>query len=144
MCGIAGIIHRGKRVNIGNEMTAMLQSMKHRGPDSSGYAVYGLSSPGQLVMRFKVAEQGDLPRGLEIHHQIKQRRAEVDSRIQSLGGQIIAAEEATEYAFRYRIQYAGDLRRLADHIEDVSGAEILSIGHALELIKDLGDANRVC
>jgi hypothetical protein len=36
------------------------------------------------------------------------------------------------------------LRRLADHIEDVDGAEILSIGHALELIKDLGDANRVC
>src|SRR5205809_2162623 len=143
MCGIAGIIHRGKTVNIGGEMTAMLQSMKHRGPDSSGYAVYGSPSAGQLVMRFKVAEQEDLPRGLEIHHQIKQRRAEVDSRIQSLGGQIIAAEEATEYAFRYRIQYPGDLRRLADHIEDVEGAEILSIGHALELIKDLGDANRV-
>ena len=143
MCGIAGIIHRGKKVNIDGEMTAMLQSMKHRGPDSSGYAVYGSPSAGQLVMRFKVAEQEDLPRGLEIHHHIKQRRAEVDSRIQSLGGQIIAAEEATAYAFRYRIQYQGDLRRLADHIEDVEGAEILSICHALELIKDLGDANRV-
>ena len=144
MCCIAGIIHRGKKVNIGGEMTAMLQSMKHRGPDSSGYAVYGSPSAGQLVMRFKVAEQEDLPRGLEIHDQIKRRRAEVDSRIQSLGGQIIAAEEATEYAFRYRIHFEGDLRRLADHIEDVDGTEILSIGHALELIKDLGDANRVC
>jgi methylamine---glutamate N-methyltransferase subunit A len=143
MCGIAGIIHRGKRVNIGSEMTSMLQSMKHRGPDSSGYAVYGSPSPEQIVVRFKVAEQEDMRKGFEIHRQVKERRAEVDSRIRSLGGQIISSEEATEYAFRYRIRYQGDLRRFSDYIEDVEGAEILSIGTALELIKDLGDANRV-
>ena len=32
---------------------------------------------------------------------------------------------------------------LADYIEDVEDVEILSIGHGLELIKDLGDANTV-
>src|SRR5262249_7252082 len=143
MCGIAGIIHRGKRVNIGSEMTSMLQSMKHRGPDSSGYAVYGSPSPEPIVVRLKVAEQEDMQKGFEIHRQVKERRAEVDSRIRSLGGQIISAEEATEYAFRYRIRYQGDLRRFSDYIEDVEGAEILSIGTALELIKDLGDANCV-
>jgi glutamate synthase domain-containing protein 1 len=143
MCGIAGIIHRGKKVNIGGEMTSMLQSMKHRGPDSSGYAVYGSPSPEEIIVRFKVAEQEDMQKGFEIHRQMKERRAEVDSRIQSLGGQIITGEEATEYAFRYRIRYQGDLRRFSDYIEDVEGAEILSIGTALELIKDLGDANRV-
>jgi glutamate synthase domain-containing protein 1 len=144
MCGIAGIIHRGKTVNIGDEMTAMLQSMKHRGPDSTGYSLYGRPAEGELVMRFKVAEQEDLHSGFDIHRKIKERRAEVDGRIQSLGGQILAAEEATEYAFRYRIRHDGDLRKLADYIEDVEGAEILSIGNALELIKDLGDAHRVC
>ena len=41
MCGIAGIIHRGKSGDIGQEMTAMLQSLKHRGPDSTGFALYG-------------------------------------------------------------------------------------------------------
>jgi glutamate synthase domain-containing protein 1 len=143
MCGIAGIIHRGKRVNIGSEMTSMLQSMKHRGPDSSGYAVYGSPSPEQIIVRFKVAEQEDMQKGFEIHRQVKERRAEVDSRIRSLGGHIISGEEATEYAFRYRIRYQGDLRKFSDYIEDVEGAEILSIGTALELIKDLGDANRV-
>jgi glutamine phosphoribosylpyrophosphate amidotransferase len=56
----------------------------------------------------------------------------------------VTAEVATEYAFRYRIKFDGDLRRLADYIEDVEGGEILSIGSALELIKDLGDATRVC
>jgi methylamine---glutamate N-methyltransferase subunit A len=143
MCGIAGIIHRGKKVNIGGEMTSMLQSMKHRGPDSSGYAVYGSPNPDQFVVRFKVAEQEDMQKGFEIHRQVKERRAEVDSRIKSLGAEIISAEEATEYAFRYRVRYPGDLRRFSDYIEDVEGAEILSIGTALELIKDLGDASRV-
>ena len=33
--------------------------------------------------------------------------------------------------------------KLADYIEDVDGAEILSLGLGLELIKDLGDAARV-
>jgi glutamate synthase domain-containing protein 1 len=30
MCGIAGLIHRGTTGDIGKEMTAMLQSLKHR------------------------------------------------------------------------------------------------------------------
>ena len=41
MCGIAGLIHRGKSGNVGGEMTSMLQALKHRGPDSTGYALYG-------------------------------------------------------------------------------------------------------
>ena len=40
MCGIAGLIHKGKKSNVGGEMTAMLQALKHRGPDSTGYALY--------------------------------------------------------------------------------------------------------
>ena len=144
MCGIAGIFHRGGRVNIGYEMTSMLLSMKHRGPDSSGYALYGTPTPGEIVVRFKVAEQEDMYKGFEIHQRVKERRLEVDTRIRSMGGEIMSEDVATEYAFRYRIKYEGDLRRLADYIEDVEGSEILSIGCALELIKDLGDATRVC
>ena len=41
MCGIAGLIHKGKSSSVGLEMTQMLQALKHRGPDSTGYAVYG-------------------------------------------------------------------------------------------------------
>ena len=143
MCGIAGIIYRGKQRNIGAEMTAMHQSMKHRGPDSTGYAVYGPPAKDEFIVRFKVAEQEDMGKGFDIHRQVKDRRAEVDARIGSLGGQIVSAGEATEYAYRYRVKFDGDLRRLSDYIEDVEGAEILSIGRSLELVKDLGDADRV-
>ena len=121
----------------------MLQSLKHRGPDSTGYALYGKPHGGELVLRFKVAEQDEMSKGFDIHHQVKKRRAEVGERLEELGARIIEEVEATEYAYRYRIQYDGDRRRLADYIEDIDGAEILSMGHGLELIKDLGDAARV-
>jgi glutamate synthase domain-containing protein 1 len=143
MCGIAGLIHRGDTADIGSEMTSMLQSLRHRGPDSTGFAIYGVPNASEFVIRFKVAEQEDLASGFKIHHEIRSRRALVDERILEQGGEIVAAEEATEYAFRYRIRFDGDLKRLAEFIEDVDGAEILSIGHALELIKDLGDAGTV-
>lgn len=143
MCGIAGLIHRGKTGDIGREMTAMLQSLKHRGPDSTGFALYGSPKNNTLVLRFKVAEQEDMKHGFDIHDQVKKRRAEVDKRLKSLGATIVSEDEATEYAFRYTIDYGGDKRKLADYIEDVEGAEILSLGYGLELIKDLGDAAQV-
>ena len=143
MCGIAGIIRRGSPGNIGEEMTSMLQSLKHRGPDSTGFAVYGVPEENQFVMRFKVAEQEDLNSGFDIHQQIKDRRAIVDSRLEEMGAEIISQDTVTEYAFRYTFRKEGDLRRLADYIEDVDGAEILSLGSALELVKDLGDAGVV-
>ncbi len=143
MCGIAGIIRRGSPGNIGEEMTSMLQSLKHRGPDSTGFAVYGTPEENQFVMRFKVAEQEDLISGFDIHQQIKDRRAVVDSRLEEMGAEIISQDTVTEYAFRYTFRKEGDLRRLAEYIEDVDGAEILSLGTALELIKDLGDAGVV-
>jgi Asparagine synthase (glutamine-hydrolyzing) len=35
MCGIAGLIHRGKSSNVGSELQGMLQALKHRGEDST-------------------------------------------------------------------------------------------------------------
>ncbi|MEM7124429.1 MAG: class II glutamine amidotransferase [Pseudomonadota bacterium] len=143
MCGIAGIIHRNGAGDIGTEMTAMLQSLKHRGPDSTGFAVYGSAGSNEYVMRFMVAEQEDLTKGYEIHDEVKRRRAEVDKRLTGLGVNITEKVDATEYAFRYRFTFDGDMRKMADFVEDVEGTEILSLGSALELIKDLGDATTV-
>lgn len=143
MCGIAGLIHRDGAAGVGQEMTRMLQALKHRGPDSTGFAIYGVPSADEYVLRFKVAEQEELASGFKIHDEIKRRRATVDERLKSLDVRVLEAREATEYAFRYRIAYSGDMKRLADYVEDVEGAEILSIGNALELIKDLGDASVV-
>lgn len=143
MCGIAGIIHRGKSGDVGGEMTSMLRALKHRGPDSTGFALYGAPNDNEYIMRFKIAEQEDLNEGFHIHKEIEERKAMVDERLRGLGVEILSEEAATEYSYRYRIRYDGDMRRMADYIEDVDGAEILSIGEGLELIKDLGDADDV-
>ena len=145
MCGIAGLIHRGKSGAIGKEMTAMLQSLKHRGPDSTGFALYGKpdKDPKTYVMRFKVAEQEDMKDGFDIVHQVKARKSEVDKRLKEFGAKVLKKDKATDYAFRYFFSYDSDLKRLIDYIEDVDGAETLSVGQALELIKDLGDATTV-
>ena len=143
MCGIAGLIHRGTTADIGTEVTNMLQSLKHRGPDSTGFAIYGQPVADEYVMRFKVAEQEDMATGFRIHDEIKERRAIVDSRFDEKGAVMLSQEDATEYAYRYRFTFDGDLEQLARYIEDVEGAEILSLGSGLELIKDLGDATAV-
>src|SRR3954464_10720073 len=113
MCGIAGLIHRDGTGNIGQEMTAMLLSLKHRGPDSTGYAIYGQPGRNEYVMRFKVAEQEEMAKGFDIHDEVKRRRAKVEERMAALGIQIIDKEDATEYAYRYRIHYNGDMKKLA-------------------------------
>ena len=144
MCGIAGLIWKGGVTSdIGTEMTEMLQALKHRGPDSTGYALYGKGEEGVHVLRFKVAEQEEMRTGFDIHRQVVDRRATVDSRMQELGAEIIKQDEATEYAFRYEFKFSDDLKRLIDFIEDIDGVEILSVGQGLELIKDLGDAGVV-
>ncbi len=141
MCGIAGIIHKqaGKGANIGEQMTSMLQALKHRGPDSTGYAMYGEDN-GNQIMRFKVAEAADLEGSYDIHAEIEGRLALIDSRLAELGVKVVKKESPTEYAHRYEIEFSGDMKKVADFVEDIEGVEILSIGNSLELIKDLGDA----
>ena len=80
MCGIAGIIYRSGTHDIGKDMIAMLQSMKHRGPDSTGYALYGQAAPDRVVMRYKLADAND-PRDFEFQARLLKHRNEVESRI---------------------------------------------------------------
>ncbi len=144
MCGIAGLIWKGGVTSdIGTEMTEMLQALKHRGPDSTGFALYGKADESAYILRFKVAEQEDMRSGFDIHRQVVERRQAVDARMREMGAEVTEQEEATEYALRYNFRFDGDLKRLIDYIEDVDGVEILSVGRGLELIKDLGDAATV-
>ena len=144
MCGIAGIIHKnaGKDVNIGEQMTSMLQALKHRGPDSTGYAMYGEDN-GNQILRFKVAEAADLEGSYDIHAVIIDRLEAVNARLTELGVKVVNKESPTEYAHRYEVKFSGDMKKVADFVEDIEGVEILSIGNSLELIKDLGDASVV-
>jgi methylamine---glutamate N-methyltransferase subunit A len=144
VCGIAGIIYRNggaEGLDIGRDMTRMLQSMKHRGPDSTGYALYGPATKG-VLMRYTLADAND-ERDFEFMERLTLNRQEVEARIRSLGATIEEVEEETEYAYRLTLVYDGDLKALADYVEDVPNVEVLSLGHSLEIVKDLGDAETV-
>lgn len=143
MCGIAGIIYKNGNGEhrVGHDMTRMLQSMKHRGPDSTGYALFGPPSK-DFVVRIKLAE-ANAPRDFEFAHRLGQHRAEIERRLRRLGAQVKEIVSENEYSLGVTLSYDGDLQRLADYIEAVPGAEVLSVGHALEIVKDLGDAESV-
>ena len=144
MCGIAGVIHRGKSSTVGSEMTTMLKAMKHRGPDSTGFALYKQSDKkSRYVMRFKVAEGLEAESGYEIQKLMRDRVENVDERLKELGVSIKKSSQETVYAYRYEFVFEGSLRELANYVEDLEGVEILSIGKGLELVKDLGDAEQV-
>lgn len=144
MCGIAGLIHKGKSSNVGGEMTAMLQALKHRGPDSTGYAVYSdQGNPGEYIMRIKVAEAEDRAVGHGVHKLIADRIARVDAILEEHGANVKSKEAPQEHALRYVLTHDGDTPAMAEHIEEDKGTEILSMGNGLELIKDLGDASVV-
>jgi glutamate synthase domain-containing protein 1 len=116
--------------------------MKHRGPDSTGYALYHPPQDGLLVMRYTLAD-ATTPRDLEFEERLRRHRAEVERRLVDLGARLHEVEQETEYAYRATLEYKGDLKLLADIIEDIPDAEVLSLGRSLEIVKDLGDAESV-
>ena len=145
MCGIAGLIHKNKTVNIGQELQDMLQALKHRGPDSTGFALYGEGHDDNFIMRFKVGENvkegsSAVNEGSEIYDS---RKAQVDKYLIELGAEVVSEEQITPYSFKYVLNYDDDLMEFSKKIESVEMTEILSIGKSLELVKDIGDAGVV-
>ena len=145
MCGIAGLIHKNKTVNNGQELQDMLQALKHRGPDSTGFALYGEGHDDNFIMRFKVGENvkegsSAVNEGSEIYDS---RKAQVDKYLIELGAEVVSEEQITPYSFKYVLKYDDDLMEFSKKIESVEMTEILSIGKSLELVKDIGDAGVV-
>jgi glutamate synthase domain-containing protein 1 len=144
MCGIAGIIYRdgGGERRVGHDMTAMLQAMKHRGPDSTGYALYRPEAEG-YVMHVKLAESNG-HQDFDLAERLRRQRADIESRMKASGAAISSIDSGTsDHAMTVLFGFDGDLKQLADYVEDVRGTEVLSLGRSLEIIKDLGDAETV-
>ncbi len=95
MCGIAGVIHRGGTSDIGTEMTSMLRSLRHRGPDSTGFAIYGKPRSDAYSMRFKVAEQQDLASAIRIHLVMREGLGAVDERLDEMSAVVREEDTAT-------------------------------------------------
>jgi hypothetical protein len=141
MCGIAGIIYRDGDHPVGADMTRMLQSMKHRGPDSTGYALFGPGSEAYMmrVMLANGSSNGDV----DATERLERNRREVEQRLHALGVRVLKIDDSVPHAVNITFDYDGDLEALAHRLEGIRGVEVLSIGHSLEIVKDLGDAETV-
>src|SRR5262245_5307646 len=80
MCGIAGFLAKRDGIDVAARLTAMLQAMRGRGPDSTGVSLYGSPHPGDLVASIWAGDDGGLSarepvlRAIERHGRVLDER----------------------------------------------------------------------
>ena len=132
MCGIAGIMfkHAEDGLGTGHALVDMLDGCQHRGPDSTGFALYSESKLGQLKLRFFVGD------GEEADESVRRVKAALAAQ-----GTEQLAEERIGNNYRVTVRAPNDLRKFAYAMEHA--AKVISIGESLEIIKDIGSAHDV-
>lgn len=130
MCGIAGFWDKtaNDQAAIGQTIFKMLQALGNRGPDSAGVALYSQQHDGDLVLRIKVGETGDLT----------ERGRQIANRVQALGCTVGEAVTTAEYLRLVIDEAPADLGQLEKLIETEPDVEVVSIGRNLEIIKQVG------
>ena len=138
MCGIAGIVYKNGPGPTGESLLKMLRGCQHRGPDSTGLALYG---PQRDALIFRIFLDADLS-----HEPDKwaERAAQVENRLSE--HQFRLDSTSAEGAFlrvvgTYEADTPGDIQTISYAVEELPGVEIFSAGYSLEVIKDEGTAD---
>jgi len=134
MCGISGLMLT-QPGDIGRRLVQMLDGVQHRGPDSTGFAVYHEDRGGPLLCRIYLGCPGD-------SSQARAYRDKVLAIIANHGGKVLNQRFELEH-LRLELQYQGEVKALCYDIENGAGVEILSMGACLEIIKSVGSAFEV-
>ena len=132
MCGIVGIMykHGGDGQETGKALIDMLDGCQHRGPDSTGYALYGDGHEGQLKLRFFVGSGAAAAASIE---RVRRALAEHQARI--------VEDEAIGENYRVVVDFTGDLQKFSYAVEHA--AKLISLGESLDIVKDVGGAHEV-
>ena len=131
MCGIAGIMLKDSSdFKTGEALVNMLNGCQHRGPDSTGFALYGDAQKNTLKLRLLVG-QGEI--GVAAITQIKKALKENDA--------TIIEDEHIGETYRATVNYSGDIQKFSYALDQA--AKVVSIGNSLDIIKDVGSAEDV-
>ncbi len=134
MCGIAGILYKkdatSRNASTGHALIEMLNGCQHRGPDSTGFALYGPSHDDQLRMRFFIGT-GD--EATVATTKIKEILADHNAHI--------IEDEVVGNNYRVVVEFDGNVQKLSYDLEHA--AKVISIGSSLEILKDIGTAHEV-
>ena len=132
MCGIAGIMFKknGSDAQVGKALIDMLDGCQHRGPDSTGFALYYEPQEGHFRLRFFIGEGDEAARTVA---RIKDKLRDHQARI---------VEETTiGVTYACVVQFRGDLQSFAYDMEHA--AKVFSLGQSLDIVKDIGGAHDV-
>lgn len=134
MCGIAGIMFKtiaeGRNLTTGQALVDMLDGCQHRGPDSTGFALYGDALKNQLRMRFFVGIDAEADPAI----------AKIKDILADHGAEILE-DEVIGINYRVVAGFSGNVQKLAYDLEHA--AKVISIGTSLEIVKDIGGAHDV-
>ncbi|MBC6443740.1 MAG: glutamine amidotransferase [Rhodobacteraceae bacterium] len=138
MCGIAGRIlsSLGK---VGPDLVELMDAQKHRGADSTGFAIYGPPRDTGYVLRGMGFDKSRINADLEDFTNILR-----DNAADFLCDPDIKTDRAGHYCFRMEIS---DPDNIAGWVHDADSIcdriEVQSCGRSLEIIKDIGCAAEV-
>jgi glutamate synthase domain-containing protein 1 len=131
MCGIAGVLYKQAGTHeIGKTLIDMLDGCQHRGPDSTGFALYG-EDKEQLQLRFIVPTEAAAR---------KDAIANIAALLASHGA-TIESEQSVGCSYQIAVDFDGDLLEFTKDIE--AHAKLVSVGHTLDIIKDDGTAHEL-
>jgi methylamine---glutamate N-methyltransferase subunit A len=133
MCGIAGILYKADGLDgaIGKDLITMLDGCQHRGPDSTGFALYHRTNGARtLRLRFFVGEDDEAAEAI----------ARIEERLGEFGAEVLESDR-TGSTQAYTVRFDGDLRSFSYAMEHA--AKLSSIGESLDIIKDVGSAHDV-
>ena len=135
MCGIAGIMFKNGRTDheTGVALIDMLDGCQHRGPDSTGFALYGEEHRSELKLRFLVGE------GAEAN----ESEALIKTALEAHDAEIVE-DKRVGNTYQAVVTFDGDLRSFAYAMEHAApDAKVISIGQSLDIVKDVGSAHDV-
>ena len=136
MCGVSGIIYKNAGSDgpgpIGADLVKMLDSLAHRGRDSTGVTVVGEDTDEDLLVRVWTEHESDADTVLE-------RAAEA---VRASGG-VVRRRDRVGAFIRLAVDYDDDVAKLAQALLDTEGVDLHSIGRASEVVKDVGTASDV-
>jgi glutamate synthase domain-containing protein 1 len=139
MCGQCGLI-LSEPGPVGEYLKEMERAMIHRGPDSTGFALYNEPpSDDRVIIRVRLAERAG----------VEDSVAAIRDGIAGIGGELVAEPEMDEWAEardafgRLLVRFDCPPVRVLQAVERVEGVYVHSMGRRLEIVKDVGDANVV-
>jgi methylamine---glutamate N-methyltransferase subunit A len=137
MCGIAGRILT-QPGPIGADLVALMQALRHRGWDSTGFALFGEPRESGFVVRVLLDERSQLDATL----------ASLLDVTRAYGADLVAdptwdATTQRHVTIRLEVSDPTDLRRWIDDCDAIDMVELQSVGRSLEIVKDVGDATEV-